>query len=300
MRGQHYRCGSLDVHGKSGNRREPISPFSFSSLNRKGGREPPWPTCSARTTIGCGGSNIRNVAYDPIYLSVEIPMSKFLLSSTKKYESGWYSLDLMDPRSTQQHRAPYIGIMAGVAYKDFRELIDVGDRIEMLIKAEKLSIGEGENNGNKKRVPPWKKENEASWTLHRELFWGYKVRVKVLLNLGVIEVQKGESNGKEVDMVEKVTFRVPLLKDSGPERVTHRVRKLKPFSYESTHTVPWSYEVKVEAVGEPPETQMSNAVIASGIAKNGRCYVPPEGEARKIGKNVGDNNSPIEEVIEKE
>ncbi|KAF1867783.1 hypothetical protein Lal_00050217 [Lupinus albus] len=37
---------------------------------------------------------------------------------------------------------PHIGIMAGVAYKDFRELMDAGDRIEILTKAGKLSIGE--------------------------------------------------------------------------------------------------------------------------------------------------------------
>ncbi|KAF1868077.1 hypothetical protein Lal_00034019 [Lupinus albus] len=54
----------------------------------------------------------------------------------------------------------YIGRMAGIAYKDFREVMDVGDRIEMLTKAGKLSIGEGDNNGNKKSVPPRKKENE--------------------------------------------------------------------------------------------------------------------------------------------
>ncbi|KAE9587588.1 hypothetical protein Lalb_Chr23g0275491 [Lupinus albus] len=81
MRGQHYRCGSLDVHGKSGNRREPISPFSFSSLNRKGGREPPWPTCSARTTIGCGGSNVMKHFLFPFLLrDSKFPFLAILIS----------------------------------------------------------------------------------------------------------------------------------------------------------------------------------------------------------------------------
>ncbi|CAL0312894.1 unnamed protein product [Lupinus luteus] len=46
--------------------------------------------------------------------------------------------------------APYVGIMAGVTYKDFRELMDVGDRIEMLLKAVKLSIAEGDGIAAKK------------------------------------------------------------------------------------------------------------------------------------------------------
>ncbi|XP_019431812.1 PREDICTED: uncharacterized protein LOC109338916 [Lupinus angustifolius] len=62
---------------------------------------------------------------------------------------------------------PYIGIMAGVAYKDFRELMDVGDRIEMLIKAGKLSVGEVDGNGTRKNVPQKKKENEVN-QVHRQ------------------------------------------------------------------------------------------------------------------------------------
>ncbi|KAF1876673.1 hypothetical protein Lal_00031581 [Lupinus albus] len=329
---------------------------------------------------------------------------------------------------------PYIGIMAGVAYKDFRELMDAGDRIEMLTKAGKLSIGEGDNNGSKKSVPMRKKENrhllapypvrpiesnfphwynanltcsyhmdvaghsiedceqfkmavrklmacgklefedevrpdisknpipnhnqrinaivvektlvkkvsdlrvsmqclfdtlkmtgydivaptrnvcdEDEWDLESqcdyhhgqaghsiENCWGYKARVQVLLNLGVIEVKKGESNYKEVDMVEKVTLRIPLRKDSGPERVTLRVRKPQSFAYESTHMIPWSYEVKVEVAGDTSKTQTSNAVMAGGIAKNGRFYGPSDGEVRKIAKNTEGEGGPIEEVTEKE
>ncbi|KAF1876649.1 hypothetical protein Lal_00030062 [Lupinus albus] len=130
--------------------------------------------------------------------------------------------------------------------------------------------------------------------------WGYKARVQVLLNLGVIEVKKGESNYKEVDMVEKVTLRIPLRKDSGPERVTLRVRKPQSFAYESTHMIPWSYEVKVEVAGDTSKTQTSNAVMAGGIAKNGRFYGPSDGEVRKIAKNTEGEGGPIEEVTEKE
>ncbi|KAE9617712.1 putative aspartic peptidase domain-containing protein [Lupinus albus] len=101
-------------------------------------------------------------------------------------------------------------------------------------------------------------------------------------------------------MVEKVTLRVPLLKDSGPERVTLRMRKPQPFAYESTHMVPWSYEVKVEAAGETSKTQTSNVVIAGGIAKNGRFYRPSDSEVRKIAKNMGVEDGPIEDVTEKE
>ncbi|KAF1867562.1 hypothetical protein Lal_00049991 [Lupinus albus] len=65
---------------------------------------------------------------------------------------------------------PHIGIMAGVAYKDFRELMDAGDRIEILTKAGKLSIGEGDNNGNKKNVPLRKKESEVNQE-HQQQQW---------------------------------------------------------------------------------------------------------------------------------
>ncbi|CAL0312895.1 unnamed protein product [Lupinus luteus] len=108
--------------------------------------------------------------------------------------------------------------------------------------------------------------NERSWDLDShcdyhhgqaghsiEDCWVFKARVQVLLNLGVIRAQKHEYDGEEVDVVEKVTLRVPLLNDPIPERVTLRVRKPQPFAYESDHTVPWNYEVKVEAAGERPQ-----------------------------------------------
>ncbi|KAF1868079.1 hypothetical protein Lal_00034021 [Lupinus albus] len=93
---------------------------------------------------------------------------------------------------------------------------------------------------------------------------------------------------------------VLLIKDSDTERVTLRVRKPQYFAYESTHTVLWSYEVKVEAAGETSKTQASNAFIAGGIAKNGRFYRPLDGEVQKIAKNMGGEDGPIEEVTEKE
>ncbi|XP_019447336.1 PREDICTED: uncharacterized protein LOC109350566 [Lupinus angustifolius] len=377
---------------------------------------------------------------------------------------------------------PYIGIMAEVAYKDFRELMDAGDRIEMLTKAGKLPVGEVDGNGTKKNVPQKKKENEVN-QVHRqqwrsqqtsydqtpayqpnqrapthtraqtnrrqntffpdlppfpklaisnaELFrqladrhllapylvrpfegklppwynpnhtcnyhmdvaghsiedceqfklavrklmacgklefeddaqpdisknpipnhnrevsvvdverslvrrvfdlgmsmqhlfdvlrrnrynivaptanaghsiedcWGYKARVQVLLNLGVIQAKKDKCDGEEIDMVEKVTLRISLLRDSNPERVTLKIRKPQPFAYESTHNVPWSYEVKVDAAGEASKVPMSKAAMAGEITRSGRCYGPPEGNTWKVGKGAEEKSGLVDEITEKD
>ncbi|KAE9617713.1 putative retrotransposon gag domain-containing protein [Lupinus albus] len=107
-------------------------------------------------------------------------MQKKRTESFREYAIRWRGLAVqVQPKMTMREMClyfmgtlgtPYIGIMAGVAYKDFRELMDAGDRIEMLTKAGKLSIGEGDNNGNKKSVPPRKKETEVN-QVHQQQQW---------------------------------------------------------------------------------------------------------------------------------
>ncbi|XP_019414219.1 PREDICTED: uncharacterized protein LOC109326035 [Lupinus angustifolius] len=251
--------------------------------------------------------------------------------------------------------------MAGVAYKYFRELMDVGDKIEMLTKAGKLSVGEEDGNGTKKNMLSRKKENAMNQGANADnvdkllvrrvcdlrmsmqhIFddlrrtgynvvapptnvydercrdpeshcdylygqaghsiedcWGYKARVQVVLNLGVIQARKAKSDGEEVDMVKKVTLRVLLLNESSHERVTLRVRKPQSFTYENTHTVPWSYWVKVDATWEVLEVQVSKMVMTGEITRSGRSYGPPDGETRKVGKKVGGKDDMTEEVIER-
>ncbi|XP_019420654.1 PREDICTED: uncharacterized protein LOC109330832 [Lupinus angustifolius] len=126
--------------------------------------------------------------------------------------------------------------------------------------------------------------------------WGYKARVQVLLNLGVIQARRAKSDDEEVDMVEKVTLRVPLLKDSSPEKVTLRVRKPQPFTYESTHIVPWRYEVKVDAAGEASKVLVSKVVMIGEITRSGRCYGPLEGNTRKVGKSVEEKSGLVDEI----
>ena len=60
--------------------------------------------------------------------------------------------------------APFIGTMAGAAYKDFAELITAGERIEMLARAGKLPSSYADSNlpGSKKVLPFKKKEGEIN------------------------------------------------------------------------------------------------------------------------------------------
>ena len=66
--------------------------------------------------------------------------------------------------------SPFIGAMAGAAYKDFSDLITAGERIEILARAGKLPISNEEVNQPKKGFQPKKKESEVNYVQGQQSF----------------------------------------------------------------------------------------------------------------------------------
>ncbi|XP_061366506.1 uncharacterized protein LOC133309724 [Gastrolobium bilobum] len=66
--------------------------------------------------------------------------------------------------------APYVGSMAGAAYRDFADLIAAGERIEILAKAGKLPMDYRQSSPPKKGLQPKKRESEVNHVRHQQSF----------------------------------------------------------------------------------------------------------------------------------
>ena len=66
--------------------------------------------------------------------------------------------------------APYVGAMAGAAYRDFADLIAAGERIEVLARAGKLPMDRPEGNQAKKGPQSKNKDTEVSYAQPQQSF----------------------------------------------------------------------------------------------------------------------------------
>ncbi|XP_061373468.1 uncharacterized protein LOC133315815 [Gastrolobium bilobum] len=66
--------------------------------------------------------------------------------------------------------APYVGTMAGAAYRDFADLIAAGERIEILAKAGKLPMDYRQSSPPKKGLQSKKRESEVNHVKQQQFF----------------------------------------------------------------------------------------------------------------------------------